>query len=271
MIDKLKKFFQEETFYERSKRMIPAVGYGALIAFIYTLTLSFINVYTFPDLPLGMDWTRVLGMSLGFSTAFAVFGAIAAWFTDDFDGIVGGGLIATLLLIPIFLVSSSTQKNSLTVQSVTMALPLVGVNILGAWGLRWTARRHLEISRVDTPELRRKNMMRHVLIIFVVGLVPGILGRMGLPTKQTLEQFHKYLQAAPTDSSVLPHLPLKQVPALQDHFGVDYKFYPRQSVLSVGVLDLVVHFQDGFRMTCRIPVTSRTSFITDCIEGDSIN
>ena len=269
-LENLKKFFQEETQAERGQRMLPAAGYGALVATTYTLTHSFINVYTFPNLPLGMDWARMLGMWIGFSVAFILFGAVAAWFTEEYTGIVGGGIIFTVLLAIVFLFSSRTQNSTLTMQSIITALPLVGVCMLGAWGLRWAAHRHLAIRRDEKPNLRHKLLARHVLTIILVGLIPGILGRMDLPAEQTLNQLHELLQAAPNDTSVWPRLPLKQVPALQDHFGVDYVLYPRQSALSVGALDVTIQFADGYIMTCFLPVSTGSNFITQCNEGDEI-
>ena len=83
IIASIKTIFEEETLAHRSQRMIPAAIYGALIASIYSVTLAFVNVYTFPKLPLGMDWERTLTMWLGFGVAAALFGALAAWFTGQ--------------------------------------------------------------------------------------------------------------------------------------------------------------------------------------------
>ncbi len=270
ILENLKKSYQQESLSERGQRMIPAAVYGALVATTYTLTLSFINVYTFPNLPLGMDWVRTLGMWVGLSVALALFGVVAAWFTEEYSGIVGGGVIFTTLLAIIFLFSTRAQNSTLTVQSLITALPLVGVNMLGAWGLRWATRRHLTIWRDEKPNLYRKFMARHVLTMILVGLIPGILGRMDLPAEQTLGQLHELLQAAPNDPSVWPRLPLKQVPELENHFGVDYVVYPRQSVLSVGALDVTIRFSDGYVMTCFLPVGGGSSFITECNEGEEV-
>ena len=91
MLENLKKFYQEETLAERSQRMIPAAIYGALIGAVYVLTLSVVNVWTLPNLPLGVDWARLLGMWIGFSVAFALFGAVAACSQRNMR-IVGGEL-----------------------------------------------------------------------------------------------------------------------------------------------------------------------------------
>ncbi len=269
-LENIKRNLQEETPAERGKRILPAAIYGALVASTYILTLSFINVYTFPNLPLSMDWARMLGMWVGFSVAFTLFGAVAAWFTEEYAGIVGGGIISTALLAIFFLFSSRAHNSTLTMQSIITALPLVGVNMLGAWGLRWTSRRHLAIMCDEKPNLRRKLLAKHVLIIMLAGLIPGLLGRMDLPAERTIGQLHELLQAAPNDPSVWPHLPLRQVPELKEHFGVEYILYPRQSELSAGSLDVTVRFVDGFVMTCFLPVGSDTNFITNCNVGEAI-
>ena len=135
--------------------MVPARRDGALVATIYTLTFSLINVYTFPKLPLGMDWARLLGMWIGLSVAFALCGVIAGWFTEEYEGIVGGGVIITVLLVIILLISSVIKTSTSTAQSIITTLPLIGVAMLAAWGLRWAARRHQEIVNKEKPELRQ--------------------------------------------------------------------------------------------------------------------
>jgi hypothetical protein len=93
---------------------------------------------------------------------------------------------------------------------------------------------------------------------------------MDPPAEHTLSELHKLLQAAPNDPSVWPQLPLKQVPALQDHFGVDYLLYSRQSALAVESLDVTVRFSDGYRMTCTLPIAAGLTFISRCNEGNEI-
>jgi hypothetical protein len=271
LTEALKRTFQEETLAERSHRMIPAALYGALLATAYVWTLSLINVYTFPKLPLGMDWTRTFEMWMGFGLAAAVFGVLAAWFTDETAGVVGGGIISTALLAIVFLLSSQEWTSASTFQSILMAATLVGVNMLGAWGLRWMANRHLAFAREEDAATRRKRLTQHVLTVILIGMLPGVLSRMDLNAEQAIGRLHKLLQAAPTDQSVWPQLPLRQVPALQEHFGVGYKIYVRTSALSAGALDVTVRFEDGFSMFCILPTASGSNFITQCNEGDQFS
>ncbi len=270
MIENLKRIYTEETPAERSQRMIPAAAYGALIATAYIWALSLVNVYTFANLPLGIDWLRVIGTWLELTVAFALFGAISAWFTEEYAGVVGGALIFTVLIAIWFLLSTSTHNSTITMQSIISVLPLIGVNMLAALGLRWAARRHLAIQHETDAGARRKHLIQHIAIILFVGLFPGLIGRMDSPQEQTIRQLHELLQAAPKDQSVWSRLPLEQVPGLKDHFGVKYRIYERQSATSVGSLDVTVRFADGFVMTCLLPVSTDIKFITQCNEGDKV-
>ena len=267
--ENLSRTLQQETPAERRQRMLPAAAIGALVATAYVWTFFLVNVYSFPALPLGLDVPRLLLMWVQFAAGFAVFGAVAAWFTEEYAGIVGGGLIFTILLGIVFVLSTRGQNSAPTVQSIIVALPLIGVCMLGAWGLRWAAHRYLAIQHDAGPD-RRKRMMKHLLTLVLIGLVPGVLMRMDLSSVQAIGHLHNLLQAAPDDPSVLPQLPLERVPALQEHFGVDYRIYARQSALSAGALDVTVRFSDGFSMSCFLPVGSGANFITQCNEGDDV-
>lgn len=267
MINTLRRIYQEETLAQRSQRMIPAAVYALLVATLYALTFSLVNTYTFSKLPLGFDWLQFLKMWTGMAVIFALFAALATWFTEEYEGIVGGGAIATLLIVLVLMLRGA--RSGSPAQAFVMALPLLGITMLGAWIARWAAHRHLAILQ-QKEATRRKSMTRHLGIIFLIGLIPGILGRMDSPSEYAVRQLHEYLQAAPSDPSVLPRLPLKKLPSLQEHLGVDYKMYPRQSTTSVGALEVTVRFTDGYSMTCIMPTGSGNSFITDCNEGTKI-
>lgn len=268
ILEKVKVSLQQESLPIRRERMLPAAMYGALVATAYTLAGALVNVYSFPNLPLGFDWLRIFGLCIGISTGFALAGCIAGWFSDEYYGIVAGGAIITTLLAIAFLLQLNMRNSAPTILSVLMAVPLFGVNMLAAGTLRWIARRHLEIVHKGSAETRPKQLTRHVLQILLVGIFIGILGRMDLSSEKTLSQFHQFLQAAPNDPSSWTHLPVKQVPSLPEHFGVDYIFYVHPSEFALGTLDVKVQFADGFRMNCTLPVDS-SSFFTDCHEAES--
>lgn len=269
MLQSLRRIFREETFAQRSQRMIPAANYAVVVATLYVLTFTLVNKYTFPNLPLAIDWVQVLKMWISLALSLALFAAIATWFTEEYEGIVGGAIIATIMIFVLLLLRARASQGTSAAQSIVTVLPLFGVSLLGAWGARWIAHRHNAI-RNEKADLGQKAWRRHLGIVFLIGLIPGILGRMDSTSEYAIRQLHDLLQAAPTNPSVLPRLPLKRVPSLQEYLGKDYVLYARQSTLSVGALDVTVRFSDGYTMTCILPVGTGNQFITDCNEGSSI-
>ncbi|HEX7542022.1 MAG TPA: hypothetical protein VF352_07815 [Anaerolineales bacterium] len=91
--------YRQETLAERGKRMAPGVMYGAIASTVYVLVSSIINVIFFPGLHLGVDWISLLTHWIEFSLALALAGGIVGWFTEDYMGIVGGGVVLTILLL----------------------------------------------------------------------------------------------------------------------------------------------------------------------------
>lgn len=257
---------RQENLSQRGERMLPAALYGALTATAFVLSNSLVNVYSFPNLPLGVDWVHLFGMWVSFSAAFGVAGSIAGWFTEEYQGIVAGGAVITALLAVAFFFQMGAEGQAVTFQSILMAVPLIGVNMAAAAALRWTARRHNQIIHKESAEARPRRLAGHILVIALAGVLVGILGRLDLPAEQTLTKFHAALQAASNDPSVWAQLPVKQVPALPEHFGVDYRFYARRSAFALGSLDLTVRFADGFVLECALPVGS-TTFFTTCWQG----
>jgi hypothetical protein len=269
MLQNIKRIYQEETMAQRGQRMVPAAIYAVLVATLYVLAFTLVNTYTFRNLPLGIDWLQVLKIWIGLAISLALFAAIATWFTEEYEGIVGGAVITTALIFLVLLVRARASQGTSAAQPIVTVLPLLGVGLLGAWAARWIAHRHIAVHN-EKEDLRRKAWTRYILIVCLIGLVPGILGRMDSTSEYAIRQLHELLQAAPADPSVLPRLPLKQVPSLQEHLGKDYVLYARQSTLAVGALDVTVRFSDGYAMTCLLPVGSGNTFITDCSEGTSI-
>ena len=54
------RFYRQETFAERSLRMVPGALYGTLVATVFVLASSVINILFFPGQHLGVDWIRFL-------------------------------------------------------------------------------------------------------------------------------------------------------------------------------------------------------------------
>lgn len=192
---------QSESWPERGRRMRLAAWYGVLAATAFVWANALVNVFSFPRLPLALDWSYTLVIWAWLSLALGLAGLIAGWFTEEYQGVVGGGIILTVLLALVFLLQ---MQDAPTMQSVLMALPLLGVGMAAAGALRWTARRHIHVTLQQSGWLRRKQLAQHLLLIVCIGLFAGILGRLDWPAEQALTNLDTYLsrcakQSAGTD------------------------------------------------------------------------
>jgi hypothetical protein len=267
------KSYRQETLAERGKRMVPGAMYGVIAATVYVLVSSIINIIFFPDLHLAVDWISLMTHWIVFGIALALAGALVGWFTEEYMGIVGGGVVLTILLLVWNLVASLMGGGSatLTVQSFITALPLVGVGILLAWAIRMAINRHLHIKQQETPEVRRKLFVQLTVIVFLVGLIPGVFSRFDLSAEYAIRTLNESLQNVATDPSLEVRFPIAKVPALKDHFGKDYSLYARPSASAAGALDITIRFEGGYTVTCLVETTSGyATFIQVCNEGAKI-
>lgn len=268
--EKIQYEFQEETITERSVRMVPGALFGAFIATIYTLTLHMINPLTIPGLNLGMDWGNFIIYWIGFSLGLAASGAIVGWFTEDYAGVVTGGVIMTLLLLVGNLIISIVGGGNTTMlaQSVMTVIPLVGGAVLIALGLRFVIKRHVQNTQEKDPLQRRKLTVNLVGIIFLVSLVPGVVARYDSTSQYVLKGLNAALQNGAVDPLLAARFLPGQLPGLQQRFGTDYKIYPRVSVLATGSMDITVRFKDGYSFSCVVPTDAgEQTFFTTCTEG----
>jgi hypothetical protein len=273
MFGRIKAIFsrtlEEESLSDRNKRMIPGALYAALAAAVYVLTFSTINIILFPGLHIAINWGSFFGYLFGFGIGLALAGAIVGWFTEDYMGVVGGGVIMTLLLLVGNVVVSLVNGDpvSVTAQSFITALPLVGAAILLALGLRMLVNRHLNILK-EPRESQRKLMAGLVSIVFLVGLIPGIFSLYDHSTQTTLATLNTGLQTNSNDPSLTAIFPFDKIPNWQSHFDKKYTLYPRNSVVSTGSLDVTIRYEDGYTITCLVDTSSgNLGFFKDCSEG----
>jgi hypothetical protein len=200
-------------------------------------------------------------------------GVIVGWFTEDYMGIVGGGVVLTILLLVGNLIASLINGGgvALTLQSLITAVPLVGAGVLLAWAIRIAINRHIHIKQQETPEVRRKLFMQLTIIVFLVGLIPGVFSLFGQTSENTIRTLNESLQNFSTDPLFEWRFPYAKVPALKDHFGMDYELYPRTSAIEADALDITIRFVDGYTITCVVPTTSGdTMLLQVCNEGSRI-
>jgi hypothetical protein len=269
----ISKAAQEESFSERSVRILPGAVYGALVGSVYILVIYTINVIIYPNLHMAVDWSRLLSYWAGAGLGLALLGGIVGWFTESYMGIIGGGVILTvLILVGNVIVSLVNRSGSGSVaQAVITALPLVGAGVLIAGGLRMAINRHVHIKQDEPPKTRRKLLTQLFGIVFLVGFIPGLMARYDRGTTDIIRSLDDVLSQVATDPALKSRFSVEDIPALEPHFGQDYVIYPRISTESAGSLDLTIRFKDGYNFTCQVSTDSGANiYFTTCNEGKKI-
>lgn len=269
------KFFHEETWAERSRRMLPGAMYCAAAVTVYVLVSSLINVIVYPDMHLGVDWLGVLVRWLEYGIALALAGAIIGWFSETIEGVVWGGLIlaALLMLGSAVLALLSGMGNTLLGQSLVTIIPVLGSGVLLAWVIRMAVKRHTDIMEKAEPKTRRKQLTQLIGLVLLVGLIPGVFSLFGTSSRYAIGSLNNALQNYASDKLIESRFPYENLPGLKAHFGMDYTLYARTSGEVSGSLDITIRFVDGYAVTCVVPqLNSNQPILLDaCSEGRTYN
>jgi hypothetical protein len=272
--DPILKSLREETWKERSERMLPGAIIGIVAATAYVLVLSTINVITLPALHLSVDWISLLTNLVKYDLVLALVGAIAGWFTDDYMGAVGGGILSILLLLiynwVVFLVKGGSTGRM--VQLVVTSLPLlVGAMVL-CGVFRFAINRYLRALQGEPANLRRRRLAGWLMIVFLVGLLPGVFSRFDQNAQKVILTMDERLQAVSSDATLLAQFPLAKFPALQGHFGMHFVLYPRASAYVPSALDVTIRYEDGYAVTCLVSTTDPyVQYFGSCYLGNEIS
>jgi hypothetical protein len=113
IFDQFKTLAKQETPSERRQRMVPGAVYGIVIAASYAMVGSVVNQLSFPDLPVGVDWTILLTTGLFLGLWLGVGGLFINWFTQTEESWIPRLLVMTLIALT---ASALTFKGDLPTQ-----------------------------------------------------------------------------------------------------------------------------------------------------------
>jgi hypothetical protein len=266
-------FFREETFKERSQRMLPGALLGLLAGTAYVLVLSTINVLTLPALHLSLDWIRLLTNLVKYDLILALVGALAGWFTDDLPGAVGGGIVTILIYLAYNLIVFRIQgaNPSQVVQLFVTALPLLVAAALLCWAFRFAIGRYLRITHPQPNQKPQGRMAGLIVLVIIVGMLPGLLSRFDQNSQNVILTMQQRLQAVASDPSLENQFPLAQFPDLKAHFGKPFMLYPRASASVPNSLDVTIRYADGYALTCRVSTTDPyVQYFAQCSPGNNV-
>ncbi len=267
-------FFREETFKERSERMLPGIIIGAIAGSAYVLTVSTINVISLPALHLSIDLGRMLTDLVRYDLALALIGAAAGWFTEDYMGGIGGGIVTILAYLIvnwiIFRVTGGSSER--IVQIFITAIPLLVVAMVLCGIFRFAIARYLRVAQTEPPKNRSVRFAGMIMIVVLTGILPGLFSRFDQNAQDTVLTMDKRLQAVASDPTLLDQFPLTEFPTLQDHFGMHFVLYPRASATMGNALDVTIRYADGYTITCLVPTDDPyVQYFKQCFAGNNVN
>ena len=273
-ITRFKTLAQQETPAERRKRMLPGAMYGLVIASSYTFVSAIANKLSFPNLPVGVDWRKLLITWLFFAVWLSVGGGFINWFTQTEEGLVVSLLVMTLTALG---ASTLTLEGSLSVRFgkiMLLVLPLIAISLLATITLRLLGVRHAEIVEKEMTWRTRRILILPALTLVIGGLAGFALTRWDDSTFIGVSNIHDRLRTAATNSTEVNELfPLSDLPELASHLGVPYTLLGKPYGQLIGTVEVTANFKDGYQFTCVIVVVepAKLPSLRTCAEGDNVS
>jgi hypothetical protein len=232
---------------EKRQRILYGVISGFIVGTIAALASSFINVLVYLDLPIHTSWPQFLGVWVLWAGAGAVLAGVAAVSSEGWSTILlSAFLMATTILVVNFVQGiDSIFLNMLVL--LGLALPFTAILTPVAYIFFWLARRFKK-SRILTGRERSKIMIINVLVIILVGLLPGLYSKFNARAEQAVYMVHDMLQEGRQSVPV----PLTKTEGFAEHKDQPYTLSQAKSVFSTVGIDVTAHYDDGYQILCTV-------------------
>jgi len=277
MLNKIKEFFvkdwQEETFEQRWPRIKYGLIFGVVGALFYAVVAATINIISYPELHLTVNWTSAINIWVTVSLALVIAGFIVGWPTEEVKAIVGGGVTLTFLLLVINTIMFISQNvtNQSYFQVLVASLPMVGVIVLLALALRQGINKAAAAEKEESKPKKRNSLVKIFSIVIALGTIGGLFSRFDGSAVTMLESLNERLQTADTSGTTKVEFPSNVLQDVQSHYGQEFGLYIRSATGTIGALDVTISFADGYTLTCQIPTVSGSYvFIDACSEGNRV-
>ncbi len=255
----------EQTRRQRIGRVAAGVAYGLLLGMIYALVNGTIDVVTFPDLPLRVDWPSLWTDIAISGLGGMVLGAVAAWPENSWVGtLVGAGAIMAWEMLRSLL----SLSNPVSLVLVLLILPLVVLSLPIAAVFRWSVARHLRV--MQRPRLRRRlvGLGGLVLTILALATFAGSWSRMTGASEDALRKVNSVVKMALAPSSQQMPDALKNVPDFRAQAGHTYWLSQQASPVFPTGIDVQIAFDNGYMVTCLVDTETDQARIITCSHGD---
>lgn len=243
---------QEDSPDQRRQRALAGGIYGLIAASAFTITAALVDVLTYPDLPIYVDWGQATLVWLALGATLMGVGALVGWSSE---GLVGIGLGAAALNVTVLGLSLAQSDYALIpkiVIFIILSLPVTAASVPVALGLRWLIRLRTNLSGQSGWDLRR-GLIVTLLLAVLGGAVPGLLARMPAQAEQAMIYLHARLtDSTPPDTG--PYSPFRAATRLGEHWGMPFTMRQTRSLTSTEGYDITVRYADGYTFECTVVV-----------------
>ena len=228
---------------------------GLLLSGVYALVAATIDVFTFPDLPLGVNW-QITGQEM----LLTVLGGLAlsviiAWPENTWSGIVlGAGVIVTWAML-----RSLWAFGPIGLVFWLFALPLVLWNLPVTAAFRWAVQRQVQ-------RYHRQLAVHAALLLAIVslGAFAGSWSRMTPASQSAVRRVNTLVQTALHSTAPQP-VELGRLPQLREKVGDRFWLSQKASAVSSTGVEVQVNFDNGYVFTCLVePIGTNSTF---CVDG----
>jgi len=232
---------------EKRQRILYAVLCGFVAGTSAALASSFVNLVLYPDLPIYISWPQVLGVWALWTGAGAALAGVAAISSEGWSSIL---LSALLMAVTVLIVNFVQGINNLFLNMLVLmglALPFTAILTPVSYIFFWLARRFME-ARLLTGRERSRIVIVNVLVILVVGLLPGLYSKFNGRAEKAVYMVHEMLQ----EGGQFVPVPLTKTEGFIEHRDQSYTLSQEKSVFSTVGIDVTVHYDDGYEILCTV-------------------
>lgn len=233
--------------------------YGFVAGLTFVFVAVFVDIWLYPDLPLGVDWRWFWTRLPFFALGLALVGAVTCWWNDTWPGMLSGAITASTLALLIALFSNNAVGAGTKFMVLLFILvPVAAMMVPISWLLRWLVERHGDAIGPNKSYARVAGLI--VLAVFA-GALAGFFMKMSNREAAANRHIHSLLQRPLDDTTVLG-----EVEGIAQHWGRPYKLFSMASETSTVGYDVRVRYEDEYVVKCTLVLyVGRPPLLSGCV------
>lgn len=226
---------------------LTGASYGLLMGTAFVLVAALVNQWLYPEIPFGADWSQALTRWALIGLGLALVGAITCLFTESFYGLMAGTITAAVLALSSALYLTSLSGGAKIIGLLFALAPIAVISLPISLVIRRLVESHLRALHLKWTLPR---IFVLVLITIALGAGAGYFMKASQDALMAVQMVHDNLQTAPENQKK----EVSQVQGLQDHAGMKYSIYQRDSMFTTTGFDVWAEYEDGYTVQCVVVV-----------------